>query len=91
MARAIDFHGSNMVLHAPKGSEETVGDLHTYTNRMCSVSCWELSAEELAEVAHTGRIFLSVFSGRTQPPVFLGGEEDVRGLVVDYGGVWRRT
>lgn len=88
MAQAVDFQGSNMVLHAPAGSEN-VSDLRTFTNGMCSVSCWQLSPEEIAEVAKTGRVFLSVFSGRSQPPVFVGGEEEVRALVVDFGGVWR--
>lgn len=92
MAEAITFDGANMVLGAPAGSEETVSALHTYTNGMCSVSCWRLSPEELAEVNRTGGIiFLSVFSGRSQPPVFLGDEEAVRTLVVDYGGVWKRS
>ncbi|MCC2608374.1 hypothetical protein [Neorhizobium petrolearium] len=89
MGQPVAFQGANMVLRAPKGQEETVQDLHTFTNGLCSVSCWELSAEELAEVTRTGRIFLSVFSGRTQPPVFLGSENTVRDVCADYG-VWRR-
>lgn len=77
-----------MVLRPPEGAEN-VSDLHTFTNGMCSVSCWQLSPEEIAEVARTGRVFLSVFSGRTQPPVFVGAEQEVRAVVVDFGGVWR--
>ncbi|NSY10818.1 hypothetical protein G6L14_02155 [Agrobacterium vitis] len=90
MAQPVKFDGANMVLRAPAGQEETVFDLYTFTNGACSVSCWELSAEELAEVNRTGRVFLSVFSGRSQPPVFIGNEEAVRSIVVDYGGVWKR-
>jgi hypothetical protein len=90
MASAVSFPGANMVLRAPAGQEETVSDLHTFTNGLCSVSCWELSPEELAEVSRTGKVFISIFSGRTQPPVFVGDEEAVRSLVVDYGGVWKK-
>jgi len=90
MAEAVAFAGANMLLKAPAGQEETVSDLHTFTNGNCSVSCWQLSAEEREEVARTGRLFLSVFSGRSQPPVYLGGEEEVRAIVADYGGVWQR-
>lgn len=90
MAEAIDFPGSNMILGAPIGHEESVSDLYTFTNGNCSVSCWRLSAEEMEEINRTGCIFLSIFSGRSQPPVFVGGEEEVRSLVVDYGGVWAR-
>ncbi len=88
MAHPVDFAGSNMVLRAPEGAEN-VSDLHTFTNGACSVSCWQLSPEEIAEVTRTGLVFLSVFSGRSQPPVFVGAQEEVRALVVDYGGVWR--
>ena len=91
MAEAIRFDGANMVLQPPEGSEETVSALHTYSNGMCSVSCWRFSAVELAEINRTGVAFLSVFSGRSQPPVFLGDEESVRRMVVDYGGVWKRS
>jgi hypothetical protein len=88
MGYPVKFHGSNMVLKAPEGAEN-VSDMHTFTNGLCSVSCWELTAEELAEIQRTGRIFLSVFSGRTQPPVFVGDEETMRCLLADYG-VWRK-
>jgi hypothetical protein len=62
MANAIDFAGSNRKLLPPQGAEN-VEALHTYTNGMCSVSCWELTQEELAEVIRTGRVFLTVLSG----------------------------
>lgn len=40
------------------------------------VSCWELSPEERAEVAKTGRVYVAVMAHpeyRTQPPVSLHG------------------
>lgn len=89
MGYPVNFHGTNMKLNPPQGSEN-VEPLHTFTNGVCSVSCWELSAEELAEVIRTGRVFLSVFSGRTQAPVFVGSEGTTRSVVVDFGGVWAR-
>lgn len=33
----------------------------------------------------------NMFSGRTQPPVYVGDEESCRSIVVDFGGVWRRA
>lgn len=87
MAEAVYFEGANRKLGPPRGAEN-VGDLYTYTNGHCSVSCWQLTPEEIAEVARTGRLYVSILSGTSQPPVFLGGEEEVRALVVDYGGVW---
>lgn len=90
MGIPVQFSGANMLLRAPEGAEN-VSDMHTFTNGICSVSCWELSAEDLAEINRTGRIFLSVFSGRTQPPVYVGDEKSCRSIVVDFGGVWRRA
>ncbi|RBO89291.1 hypothetical protein DFR47_11619 [Pseudochrobactrum asaccharolyticum] len=78
-----------MRLLPPQGAEN-VDVLHTYTNGSCSVFCLELSSDELAEVLRTGCVFLTVLSGQTQPPVFIGSETTVRSVVVDYGGVWAR-
>jgi hypothetical protein len=88
MARAVKFEGANRVLGAPKGVEN-LEPLHTFTNGSCSVSCWELEPEELAEVVRTGRVFLSVMSGERQPPVFVSSESIMHGFVVDYGGTWK--
>lgn len=90
MAQACFFEGANGKRTAPAESEETVSDLHVFANGMCCISCWELSEEELAEILRTKRIYLSVFSGITQPPVFVGGEGETRSVVQDYGGVWKK-
>jgi len=90
MAEAIQFSGANMLLRAPAAMRESVNDLWAFTNGKCSVSCWQLSPDEIEEVARTGKIFLSVFSGSSQPPVVLGSEESVRAVVADSGGVWKR-
>lgn len=88
MANGTEFKGSNRVLGAPKGSDNVV-PLHVFCNGVCCVSCWELSEEELAEIVRTKRVFLSVFFGNTQPPVYLGSESAVRGMIADYG-VWKK-
>jgi hypothetical protein len=88
MGHGVEFKGVNTVLAAPQGAEN-VEPLHVFRNGECCVSCWQLSEAEVAEVSKTGRVFLSVFMGNTQPPVFIGGEEETRGLLADYG-VWKR-
>ena len=92
MAYAVNFKGSNFSFKAPEGRED-VSDLHTFRQPggPCNVSCWELSAEELAEVNRTGRVFLSVMSGSIFYPVFVGTEDVVRSVVVDYGPLWERN
>lgn len=72
MAKPVIFPESNFTL---LGGETGALDLHCYRDPEQGrfISCWELSAEELAEVAKTGRVFISVYSGCTAPPVWVGG------------------
>jgi hypothetical protein len=89
VADPIDFVGTNKTLAPPRGSE-SVEPLPVFNNGACSVSCWKLSKAELAEVVSSGgMVYLSVFFGRSQPPVFVGSEATVRSIVSDYG-VWKR-
>ncbi|MDE0880363.1 MAG: hypothetical protein OSB00_17155 [Sphingomonas bacterium] len=92
MAEAIDFHGSNFTFTAPPGRDD-IRDLHTFRQHdgPANISCWRLTEDELAAVIRSGCVFLSVMSGRHFPPVFVGSEETVRSVVVDYGKVWDRT
>jgi hypothetical protein len=89
MAEAIDFPGSNKVFAAPPGRED-VSDLHTFVNGKAIVSAWKLSPEELADIQRTGTVFISLLSGMTLFPVYVGSEDSVRRLVADYGKVWDR-
>jgi hypothetical protein len=87
MGYTVDFDGANTTL---RGGREDVADMRTFRNGVCCVSCWEFSQEEIEAIAKTGRVYISVFSGETQPPVFVGSKSTVRGLVADYGsGVWK--
>ena len=88
MSAPVSFHGSNGLLGAPAGSEN-IDALPVFRNGTCCVSAWELSEEELAEVIKTKRVFLSVFFGNSQPPVYVGSESSMREMVADYG-VWKR-
>lgn len=91
MAEGIDFPGRNFTLKAPPGRTDVV-DLHAFLqpDGPANVSCWRLSAEELAEVNRTGCIYLSVLLGRVFYPAFVGSESSVRALVSAYGSVWER-
>jgi hypothetical protein len=88
MGHPIKFDGANALLAAPSGAENVDG-LPVFRNGICCVSCWALSPDEVAEIARTGRIFITVLAGKTQPPVFAGGEEETRELIADYG-VWKK-
>lgn len=69
--KPIEFTESMYCLQAPKGQEKEVDPLPVYSDKQKCVSCWELTDEELEIVKKTKRIYLGVFSGKTQPPVFL--------------------
>lgn len=87
----VDFDGANTTLGAPTGNEHNVEPMRVFRNGMVCVSCWELSREELEELLENGgRLYLSVFSGSTQPPVMLANESDTRAVLADLGGPWKR-
>jgi hypothetical protein len=87
MAKPVEFVGSNVKLGAPPGRDD-ISELHTYTNGTVSVSCWEFTKDEIVEIVATGRLYVSCFSGRSQPPVYLGTRDDVRSMIADYGGTF---
>ncbi len=73
--RAVDFPERNKVLQKPKGAtDEECFDLEIFTDGSQCVSCWELNKEELELIQKTGRIYLGILSGQTQPPVWLSIE-----------------
>ena len=88
MGHPVNFIGANVIMRAPEGAEN-VQDMHVFRSRHSCVSCWELSADELAEINRTGRVFLSVLMGGAQPPVYVGSESSARGVMVDFGPVWQ--
>lgn len=88
MASAVDFKGANLTLTAAKGDEDRVREMKAFFNGNTTVSCWELSPEELEEVSRTGKVFVSILSGKTFFPMFVGNSESVRALVVDTGATF---
>jgi len=90
MSSPVNWYGANKTLKAPKGiTSEQVCDLPIFTNDVVCVSRWQLSEEALKEIAETGCVFISCYSGKTQPPIFVGSHNEVREIAVDYGPVWK--
>ena len=89
MAECIPWHGTNKFLKAPKERKADIQDIYVFNNNIATVSCWELTPEELADCIQAGGcIFVSVLAGPTSPPIFVGSEETVRMMLIDYGKVW---
>lgn len=90
MGSPVVWPGANAVLGPPKGmDEQQCGALPIHRNGVTCVSCWELSEAEMREIIASRRVFISIFSGVTQPPVFVGSESEVRSIIADYGA-WKR-
>jgi hypothetical protein len=78
MAVACGFSEANFVLSAPPGMEEDCDALQVLRmeieGRPVVVSAWKVTADELAEINRTGRIWLILF-GQTMPPACVCGEK----------------
>lgn len=78
MAVAASFDESNAVLGAPP--DMTVDECDALAVLLTKtpedfplvISCWKLTAEELAEVNRTGRVWLGIL-GQTMPPAWIAG------------------
>jgi len=90
MSKPVDWYGTNKVLVAPKDTtKEQVQNLHVFTNGAVCVSRWQLSDEAIKEINETGCVFVSSYSGNSQPPIFIGSHDETREVAVDYGPVWK--
>jgi len=88
MGSPVKFEGCNMIFSAPKGSDN-IKDLECFTNGKHNVLAVELDEEEKAEFEKTGRIWVSIMSGPTFFPIYVGTETTVRQVVLNDGGlVW---
>ena len=69
------FVGANSVLDTPAGVDpDAVEPLVVYRDGHHVLSCWKVTAAELAEIQKTGRIWLWA-QGTTQPPVAITGHD----------------
>ena len=74
------FEGVNLTLTAPKGwadrSLGLCGDLPISQQDGVCVSCWSLTPEERRAVYDGAQIYVSVASGKTQPPISLAVDKE---------------
>lgn len=67
----VEFPESNKVLLAPPGREKDIVPLPVWTDGEQCISCYRLSWKERFSALFFGRVWLSVLSGITQPPVWV--------------------
>lgn len=89
MANPIPWHGNNKTLTAP--GHENIQAIQVFNNEKVSVSCWQLTELEIIDlIQNGGKVFVAVMYGKSQPPMFVGTEDSVREVVIDYGKVWKK-
>jgi len=74
----IKFPQANKNLVKPEGmTDEECGTLPVYSNGEQLISCWHPTWRERLSILIWGRVWLWVWSGRTQPPVALEAKRDI--------------
>ena len=73
--KPIDFAQSTKVLQRPSTmAESECQSLPVWNDGKQCVSCWKATFKERLNILLTGKVWLGVLSGKTQPPVFVSGE-----------------
>lgn len=73
--KPIEFEQATKILSAPGGmTPGECGSLPVWSDGKELISCWRPSFKERLRILFTGKVWLSVLGGQTQPPVFLTGE-----------------
>lgn len=65
---------TNILLKPDSLTDALCGPLPVWSNGQQCVSCWRPSWRERLSILIFGRVWLWVWSGRTQPPVRLDGK-----------------
>jgi hypothetical protein len=73
--KPIDFPQSTKILQKPSEmTDKECLPLPVWNDGKQCISCWKPSFIERVKILCTGRVWLGVLSGATQPPVFISGE-----------------
>lgn len=76
--KPIKFKQANKNLLKPESmTDEECSSLWVYTDGAQCVSCWQLSFKQRLSALIFGKVWLSVLSGSTQPPVWLDCTREV--------------
>jgi hypothetical protein len=74
----IKFPEANKKLLKPSGmTESECSALWVYTDGKQCISCWRLTLRQRIKALLYGKVWLSVLSGQTQPPVWLDCDKTI--------------
>lgn len=76
--KPIEFKHQTKVLNKPENmTDEECQSLPVFSNGKQVISCWAMTWKERFQALLFGKVWLSVYSGHTQPPVWLSVEKEV--------------
>lgn len=76
--KPVKFPEQNCDLGRPTNmTKEECGSLPVYRDGKQCISKWELNEEDKKHILEKGYIWLHVFGGHTQPPVWIDANDDI--------------
>lgn len=70
--KPIKFNQANKNLLKPNSmTDDECSSLWVYTDRNQCISCWKMNWKQRINALFSGKVWLSVMSGCTQPPVWV--------------------
>ena len=99
MAESIPFDGYNkhfVPKPAAAGDERgicpTMGtDMFGYDNGVVCYTRWELTPDEVMEIAKTGEAWIASRNGKlAQRPTWVGSRTTIKQMCADFGKMWKR-
>lgn len=95
MAESIQFEGANRhfvtPLLAPEDHFNGIEPMWGFTNGVLTFTRWELTPDEIMEIAKTGEIWMAVRCGpRPMQPHWVGSLSFIKRACADFGGLWGR-
>lgn len=75
---ARPFEQANRTLLKPEGmTDEECHSLPVFTDGVQCISLWKMTWRERLSALFFGKIWLSIYSGQTQPPVWLMAAKEI--------------
>jgi hypothetical protein len=96
MAESIPFEGANRRLVSPMHEPEVdlindKPDMFGFNNGIITYTRWQLTPEEITEIAKTGEVWVATRDGvNPMRPTWVGSFSTIKEMCLGYGRFWKR-